>query len=446
MSREVAEKKTLSHQYGSSFGPVKAMLWKCWRLSRFAFIVTLLGSTTFMCGFFLFLESPQKDESVLFSVVMLFIAALSVLFRAVYVDYKHFADKTRSILPFHSDYAKPVRTDLLVTIPMMYIALTSMACYLVPAICLHTLFGMRLPLISVSFLILTLCIVLLMLVWFTQNRFLRKEISSIVLIFIQMLAFTSLSVSINCSTPNLLLAQLDFSQLDYLKLFLIVGGSIGVTVSAVERQRHGEQEMLGGTYYGYINGFTGLFRRKGPFTTRHQAYCWGILRNSGINLVLIAVVIPVPIVGLALILLPRLYDLLYRFPMLILCQILILATITGIVLGKKQNKNGFSLPVFEATRSLDTVALLQGKIIAIASCTLPVWSVMALVIWVGTQFFGVPSFLNRSVMFLRVPYFPEYIINLFSCNEPFCVCSLHVHVLLNEYCEVKRWGVIREKM
>ena len=244
--------------------------------------------------------------------------------------------------------------------------------------------------------------VLLMPVLLTNSRNLRWAIASIVLLVIQSLVLTSLFIFINKPDLNMIFDQLTFSRLDYLKLFLIMVGSIGVTISAVDRQRHSEQATHGDSYFRFLNLFTGLFRKKGSFSTRGQAYYWGVVRGVGMSMMLTALIIPIAIVGLTLMFMRTLCEPIFQYPMIITGQILLLS----ILFVKSLNQAGFSLPAFDATRAMDNAELLQGKLTAFVSCALPIWSCMALAAWVGTHYFGAPSFLNRSVTCIQ-PFLAE---------------------------------------
>jgi hypothetical protein len=146
--------------------------------------------------------------------------------------------------PLYLHYTRPVRTAVIVGLPMAYLTAVSSAIYLVSALLLMVASGYAFPLLPVAAWIAALSLIGLAATWSTRDR----TVQVLVMVFAIMRAFgvavdrlTAVDIPDTFDWPPRLWPTLfDFPLTDYAWIALIGLASFGVTVAGVTRQRRGD--------------------------------------------------------------------------------------------------------------------------------------------------------------------------------------------------------------
>lgn len=156
------------------WGPATALLWECWRLSRWVlailmFAPTLLGATLLFAGLVVPAAESPPDLQQGPTTTLLF-AVLAGILSGIWATT---ADRRRGF-KLALGFARPIPTWVLVTVPMAYIGVSCAVTYLVPMLALRTAFGIPFPLFPVAALVSTLCLINVAVVWWTGDSARRR--------------------------------------------------------------------------------------------------------------------------------------------------------------------------------------------------------------------------------------------------------------------------------
>ena len=150
--------------------PIVAMLWEIWRLTRleaaWRLALGIVGGLAVLAVF-----SSQREVIKDFSAAI----ALILIVMPHFVGWLSMAKLTsgRPGFPLHLLYTRPVRTSVLVAVPMAYLAAMPAAIYLVSALLLRVTSGYPFPLLPVAAWIAALNLVLAATNWSTRNRLIQ---------------------------------------------------------------------------------------------------------------------------------------------------------------------------------------------------------------------------------------------------------------------------------
>jgi hypothetical protein len=196
-----------------------------------------------------------------------------------------FMDGYRPGYPFYFLYTRPVRTSVLVGVPMAYLAASAVAAYLVSALVLRATFGYPFPLVPLAAWIASYHIAQWAVQWGTGNKVVQF-IGSIA----TSLGFFALGYWRSREWPD----RFDVSIGDYALVAAVAVASFGLTVVAVARQRRGDRRAASPrmvTPSGFRDWLADRFRIPCPTASAARAQVWFELKSSGL---------PVLAIGLAL--------------------------------------------------------------------------------------------------------------------------------------------------
>ena len=419
MSREVAEKKTLSRQYGSSFGPVHAMLWELWQHSCWEFLFRTFGPIM-LWGFFfniLNLYSPVGDA--LFYPVSAFI--FTMITSLMSILWMSSTDNIQDGFKFHFGFSRPISTIKLVTVPMLYMSGTAAVSYLVPMGYLRIVFDIPFPLLPAAAIVCTASAVIFMAAWSSQSRIFRSFCLNVsMIIFVSFLWFR-VKGKVEASgetflSPDLMIKISTLSLLDYLLLLVIYVASITFTVFAIDRQRHGECLRIGWPTIDRTDLSYNLLRWiKKPFLSRRQAQYWYEMRRSGVPLLLHGLGASVVFFFVFIALNAVILDVggvisLLSWPVF-MSPLIFLLPGTEWLLGLRYHEDSISLPLFDATQAMGNSGLMAIKFFVLFTCVFLscIFVVVAAAVW--TFFWGdyhlwidTTSTIQKALTELSLPY------------------------------------------
>ena len=150
--------------------PILAMLWETWRLTRvevaWRLALGIVGGTGVLAVF-----SSQREVIKDFSAAI----ALILIVLPHFVGWLSMAklNSGRPGFPLYLLYTRPVRTSVLVAVPMAYLTALPSAIYLVSALLLRVTSDYAFPLVPVGAWIAALNLVLAATNWSTRNRLIQ---------------------------------------------------------------------------------------------------------------------------------------------------------------------------------------------------------------------------------------------------------------------------------
>ena len=413
--------------------PIVAMLWELWRLTRaeiawklalpiaIAVAALLLGAA--------FGPPRYQDAANINDAIAAF--ALIIIVVPQLVPWMSIAKLNGSQpgFPFYLAYTRPVRTSVIVGLPMAYLTAVSTAIYLVPAIVLRVTSGYAFPLLPVAAWLAALSWVGMAAFWSTRNKVFQVCVTMFALVKILVTAMdrlTAVEIRDNFDwPPRLWPALFDFPRTDYAWIALIGLASFGVTVAMVARQRRGDELAAitwtpGGGLWGRL---VGLFGVPCPTSSATRAQLWFDLKSRGVPVLTIGVVLASVTVLVSAVSGP--IDAAWNADPTVSCPIkecfwvramppmltpfmlvtILLLGVNAFGIRRKQGRTYVS--AFEATNAYGTAQVAVLKILAQSVCVLAAFIAIGVGVWISMpllgdgvfiQMFGVPLNSRRSVL------------------------------------------------
>jgi hypothetical protein len=275
--------------------PVVAILWESWRLTRveaawrlaLGIVASLAVPVVFGVVAANFVED-REAVTKLGAVVALFLVVLPNL-----VNWQSVAQLNglRPGFPFHLLYPRPVRTAVLVGVPMMYLTVAPTAIYVISALLLRATFGYSFPLLSAAAWIAALNVVLVATHWCSRTRVVQMLGGMAPAAVWSGLVGSHFNGEIDWHDASSLWPTLfDVPFADYALIGVICLASFGLTVAAVDRQRHGDGRVpIPWSGVGFPDRLITLFRFPCPTSSAALAQVWFELRSRGLPLLSIGV-------------------------------------------------------------------------------------------------------------------------------------------------------------
>jgi hypothetical protein len=291
--------------------PTSAMLWELWRVTRAEVAWKLAlpigtGLVALLLGAAFAPPDPKRYQDVNDNLAAL---ALILIVIPHLVGWLSMAKLNggQPGFPLYLLYTRPVRTTVLVGLPMAYLTAVSSAIYLVSATVLRVASGHAFPLLPVAAWVAALTLVFVAATWSTRNM----AIQMVVMMFAVVKA---LGWAVNRLTaveipggydwpPRLWPTLFDWPLTDYAWIILIGLASFAVTVAMVTRQRRGAglpfvtrpaitRTPGSGLWQWLIN----LFRIPCPTLSATRAQLWFDLKSNGLPVLTIGVALAIVIV------------------------------------------------------------------------------------------------------------------------------------------------------
>jgi hypothetical protein len=351
--------------------------------------------------------------------------------------------------PLYLLYTRPVRTAVIVGVPLAYLTALSWAIYLVSAIVLRVASGHAFPLLPVAVWMAAYTAITLAGGWSTRSR--------LVLLLVMMYAVSKgLGMSMDRLTavelpggydwpPRLWPTLFDFPRTDYAWIALIGLASFAVTVAGVAWQRHGAWTALptpwkgsktaddGTPDSGLWEGLINLFRVPCPTSSATWAQVWLDLKSNGFPVVTIGVSLASVILLLSAVSGPidaawnadpdvacpiaECFWLRASPPLVTPLALFAVFALAGNAFGIRRKQGRAWVSAFEATQAYGTGHLALLKILVKSVCVLAALVAIGVSVWLSMpllgdgvfiQMFEVPLNSRRSALTAAVAALAGY--------------------------------------
>lgn len=273
--------------------PVVAMLWEQWRMTRgeiaWRLVLSIAAASAVLMLATLTSSEIVRNMAAVLALVLLVVPQMLGWFSIAMLN------RGQSGFPLYLLYTRPLRTAVIVGVPMAYLATMSAALYVVSALLLRMVFGHPFPLLSIAAFIAILNVAQLAANWFTRRFSLRMLANVAVAMVWSGLSIKRLTVEEipgpDVAPPATWPTVFDLAAADYVWIGAIGLALFGLTVRAVNRQRHGggSTGSAAGPAVGFPDRLVSLFHFKCPTMSATRAQLWFDLRSTGLPLLTVGI-------------------------------------------------------------------------------------------------------------------------------------------------------------
>lgn len=402
--------------------PSHAIVWETWRVTRveaaWKLAVGIVGGLAVLalCAAFAPADDAQKYEDIM----ELAAAAAMILLVLPHLPGWISPAKLNGGRPgfaLYLHYTRPVRTAVIVGLPMAYLTATSAAIYLLSALLLRMASGYAFPLLSVAPWIAGLTLVGVAASWSTRNRLIQVLVMMFAIekgLGMVMHRLTAVEIPGGYDWPPRLWQTLfDFPLTDYALIALIGLASFGVTVAAVSRQRHGDaQAALTWTSGGLWGWLVNLFRFPCPTSFGTWAQAWFNLRSNGLPVLTIGVALAIVILLSSAVGNPVDTAISEGLPAYVSCSnrgcfyvramavlfamfsVLIVLFLGANAFGIRDRQGRTYVSAFEATQAYGTAQLALLKVLVKSVCVLAALIAIGISVWISLPLLGDAVFIQ----------------------------------------------------
>ena len=401
--------------------PILAILWETWRVTRVEVAWKLalpigVGVAALVLGAAL----GPPDNPATYQDVNDNVAALALILIVLphLVGWVSMAKLNggKPGFPLYLTYTRPVRTAVIVGLPMAYLTAMSSAIYLVSAIVLRVTSGHAFPLLPVAAWVAALTVVALAAAWSTRNR--------VIPVVVMMSAVTkALVTSMDRLTaveipggydwpPRLWPTLFDWPLTDYAWIALIGLASFAVTVVMVTRQRRGD-ELAAITWTpggGLWNGLVSVFRVPCPTSSATRAQVWLDLKSNGFPVLTIGVALAIVILLVSAVSGPidaawnadpdvscpieECFWVRAMPPLFTPLSLSIVLFLGGNAFGIRRKQGRTYVSAFEATQAYGTAQLAILKVLVKSLCVLAALVAIGVSVWISMPLLGDAVFIQ----------------------------------------------------
>jgi len=272
--------------------PSLAILWEVWRATRVEAAWKLaLGSGA---GIVILVLSYSQREIVKDANAAIALVGIVIPHLIGWLSMARL-NNGRAGFPLYLHYTHPVRTAVVVGLPMAYLTALSSAIYLVSALLLRATSGYAFPLLPVAAWMAALTVIGVAGTWSTRNRSVQVNTmvsATAIAYLVSMERLTGVEIPDNYDWPPRLWPTLfDWPLTDYAVIALIGVASFGFTVAGVARQRRGDgwAEVLPAQRGGVWAWLVDSIRVPCPTSSATRAQVWFDLKSNGLPLLTIGV-------------------------------------------------------------------------------------------------------------------------------------------------------------
>jgi hypothetical protein len=326
--------------------------------------------------------------------------------------------------PFSLAFTRPVRTAVIVGLPMAYLTAVSSAIYLVSATVLRVTSGDAFPLLPVTAWMAALTLIGLAASWSTRNRVLQLLVIMYAITKALGLAMERLTAVEIPNTfdwpPHLWPTLFDWPRTDYAWIALIGLASVGITVAMVARQRRGDALVTiswapnhasraesRDSVWGWL---VSLLRLPCPTSSPTRAQLWYDLTANGLPVLAIGLVLAIVILLVAAVAGP--VDAAINANPRVSCPIaecfyvrtvpvlftpfslFIVLFLGGNAFGIRRRQGRSFISLFEATQTYGTARVALLKLLVKSVCLLVALIAIAASAWISMSLLGDPVFVQ----------------------------------------------------
>jgi len=403
--------------------PIRAMLWEIWRVTRveaawkLAFGIVGGLAVLALCAAVAPADNAKTYEAIMDNGAA---AAMILLVLPHLVSWPSLArlNGGRPGFPLSLNYTRPVRTAVLVGLPMAYLTAISSAVYLVSALLLRVISGYAYPRMPVTAWIAALTLIGLAATWSTRNRTIQVCVMAFAItraFGLAMQRLTAVEIPDTFDWPPRLWPTLfDFPLTDYAWIALIGLASFGVTFAGVRRQRRGDgwADVPSAQRDRFWDRLVGLFRFPCPTSSATRAQIWLDLRSNGLPVVTIGVALAIVILLSGAV--SNAFDAaisegsrgdvpcsergcFYARPMVVLFSTfspLVVLFLGGNAFGIRWRQGRAYMSAFEATQAYGTAQLTVLKLLVRSACVLAALITVGASAWTSLSLLGDEVFIQ----------------------------------------------------
>ena len=390
--------------------PIVASLWELWRVTR-AEIAWKLALPTGAGMVILALSSSQPEITKdAYAALVLVLIVIPHLFGWVSMAK---LINGRPGFPLYLHYTRPVRTAVIVGLPMAYLTAMSSAIYLVSALLLRVTSGYAFPLLPVAAWMAALTVIGVAATWSTRDRNIQvvtTMIATFIAWYISVERLTAVEIEGNYDwPPRLWPALFDWPLTDYAWIALIGIASFGVTVTMVTRHRCGDDlaastraAITGTPAEGWWDWFVSLFRVPCPTSSATRAQVWLDLKSNGFPVLATGVTLAIVILLMAaasgpldaanLVAMrgsaPCVYgECITLFPVVPVLfaalSLFIVLLLAGNAFGIRRRQRRTYISGFAATQAYGTAQLAALKVLVMSVCVLAALLAIGISVWIS---------------------------------------------------------------
>lgn len=370
--------------------PVLAMLWENWRLIRleaaWRLSLGVVGGSAVLVLFAAVAPTEGiKDFGATIALVLIVLPQFPLWLSIAKLNGGRFVDGYRPGFPLYLLYTRPVRTAVLVGVPMAFLAASAAALYLVSALVLRVTFGYPFPLLPVAAWIAAVNLIQMATNWSTRNKVMQlveTMVATSACVLVAVNRVHGEEIPGNDFLPDRWPAQFDFPLADYALMAAISLASVGVTIAGVARQRHGDAPAMLRTANpaGLPDWLINLFRFPCPTSSATRAQVWFDLKASGLPVLTIALAVAVAIPLLYAVSGPVAFVRPYA-TMFAGFAVLAVLFLGGNAFGVRRRQGRTYASVFDATQAYGTARLAGLKVLVRALCMLTALIVVGASMW-----------------------------------------------------------------
>jgi hypothetical protein len=414
--------------------PSVAMLWELWRVTRteIAWKLALpIGAALTALGLaaaFGPSDNPGRYQDVNDNVAALALILIVIPHLVGWLSIGKL-NGGQAGFPLYLSYTRPVRTAVIVGLPMAYLTAVQTAIYLVSAVVLRVISGDAFPLLPAVAWLAALSWVGTAASWSTRNRAIQLTVIMFAIVKALGWAVDRLTAVELPDTfdwpPRLWPTLFDWPRTDYAWIALIGLVAFAVTVAGVTRQRRGDAwlEAPSAPRDGLWDLLVNVFRFPCPTSSATRAQLWFDLKSKGLPVLTIAVAFAIVIVLVSAVSGP--IDAAWNADPTVACPIkecfwvramppmltpfmLVTILFLGVnAFGIRRKQGRTYVSAFEATNAYGTAQLAVLKILAQSVCVLAAFSAIGVGVWISMpllgdgvfiQMWGVPLNSRRSVI------------------------------------------------
>ncbi len=410
--------------------PIAAILWETWRLTRaeaaWKLAISVVGgfAVLALCAGVAVADDAARYEAIM-DIGAAIAMTLLVLPHVVSCLALAKLNGGRPGFPFYLHYSRPVRTAIIVGIPMAYLTAMSSAIYLVSALLLRSISGYAFPLLPVAAWMAALTLISTAATWSTRDRAIQVLVMMLAIAKAWGLAMERLTaVELPGGydwPPRLWPTLFDFPLTDYAWIALIGLASFAVTVAMVRRQRRGDQ-LVPPRVRAIIAAITGVprdglwvwlidvFRFPCPTSSPTRAQVWLDLKSNGLPVLTLGVALAGTILLLSAVGGPidaainanhrvscPIKECFYAraFPPLFTpLALLTVLFLGGNAFGIRRRQGRTYISAFDATTAYGTARLAAHKLIVKSTCLLAASIALVASVWTSFLILGDEVFLQ----------------------------------------------------
>jgi len=370
------------------------MLWENWRLTRLEaanrLALGIVGGLAVLVSFRAVAPNDSaRDVGATITLCLMIFMTFPLWLSISKLKGGRFLDGYRPGFTLSLLYTRPVRTAVLVGVPMAYLAALAGAVYLVSALVLRWTFGYPFPLLPVAALIAAAHLGQSAGDWSTRSKVVQWLGT-----MAPVIALGSLARYRWEGWPELF----DFSLADYALIAAMGLVSFGVAVAGVARQRRGDAKVATpwtAASAGFPERLVALFRFPCPTSSPTRAQVWFDLKSSGLPVLALGVALAI-VIPLLFVITTRLDVVLSGFGarpatrgvaavVAVLSLPAVLILLGGNAFGIRARQGRTYASAFEATQACGTARMAGLKVLVRSVCLVAALLAVGTSVWTSAS-------------------------------------------------------------